>query len=269
MVSLGVALDGVALVWRPDGGDYRVPVEQLVTGNGTNALAPGEVLRAVDIPERALRARTAYRKIALSTLGRSGAVLTGRVDEDGRAVFAITAATLAPTVLRYDALPDASTLRQDAAARRGLLHRSARGRRLAASGQWRAARGDPPGAGRMRFDVNGEEIDGDPRPGQCLRTLLREHAHFEVKKGCDAGDCGACSVLVDGEPVHSCIYPAQRVDGPQVTTVAGLGTAGRAAPDAAGLRRQLRFPVRVLHGRHDRHRVDVGGEAARRPAADA
>lgn len=119
MVSLGVALDGLALVWRPDGSDYTVPVERLVTGNGTNALAPGEVLRAVDVPERALRARTAYRKIALSTLGRSGAVLTGRVDEDGRAVFGITAATLAPTVLRYDALPDASTLRQDAAGAEG------------------------------------------------------------------------------------------------------------------------------------------------------
>ncbi len=119
MVSLCAALDGVAVVWTRDGSTTRIPVADLVTGNGTNSLRPGEVLRAIDIPDHALRARTAFRKIALAELGRSGAVLTGRVDEDGRATFTITAATLRPVILRYPQLPPAGTLTQAANAAAG------------------------------------------------------------------------------------------------------------------------------------------------------
>ncbi|MFH5232543.1 molybdopterin-dependent oxidoreductase [Antrihabitans spumae] len=76
----------------------------------------------------------------------------------------------------------------------------------------------------MKLEINGHEYDATARPGQCLRTFLREQAHFEVKKGCDSGDCGACSVLLDGTPIHSCVTPAYRAEGRSVSTVAGLGT---------------------------------------------
>ncbi|MGZ0712112.1 molybdopterin-dependent oxidoreductase (plasmid) [Coraliomargarita sp. W4R53] len=82
----------------------------------------------------------------------------------------------------------------------------------------------------MRFEVNGSPIEAEPRAGQCLRTMLRENGHFEVKKGCDAGDCGACGVLVNGVPVHSCIIPAARAEGMSVTTAAGLAPEGELHP---------------------------------------
>jgi CO/xanthine dehydrogenase FAD-binding subunit len=114
MISLASALDGQLTVWRGGGGDYRLPIIDFVTGMGTNVLAVGDVLRSVHLPVAALRARTAYRKLAPSPLGRSGVVVIGRRDnaaDGGRFVLSVTAATVRPYVFEFPTVPDSATLR--------------------------------------------------------------------------------------------------------------------------------------------------------------
>ncbi len=75
----------------------------------------------------------------------------------------------------------------------------------------------------VRFKLNGRDVEVDVEPNELLINVLRERLGItSVKYGCGIGECGACTVLVDGEPVLSCLTLAVEVDGREVVTVEGL-----------------------------------------------
>ena len=76
----------------------------------------------------------------------------------------------------------------------------------------------------MKFILNGDATDVEVHPAARLIDVLREDLGLTgTKEGCGEGECGACTVLVDGEPVCSCIIPVAQVAGTEVTTIEGLG----------------------------------------------
>lgn len=74
----------------------------------------------------------------------------------------------------------------------------------------------------ITFDLNGNAASWDVAPGETLLDALRDGAVFSVKRGCETGDCGSCTVLLDSEPVNSCMVPVARINGHRVTTLDGL-----------------------------------------------
>jgi CO/xanthine dehydrogenase FAD-binding subunit len=111
MISLTSALDGICTIWQADGGERKIAVSDFVTGNQTNVLKRGDLLRQVDIPLAALKRRSAFRQISLTPVGRSAALLIGSIAPDGGFALTATASTKRPLKLAFKKLPDASSLR--------------------------------------------------------------------------------------------------------------------------------------------------------------
>ena len=110
MTALCASLGGVATIWRPGGATRELPIIELVTGDHQNALLPGEILRSVLLPRAALQRRSAWRRISLTHLGRSGALLIATLDANGGFALTITAATPRPFRLEFAGLPSADLL---------------------------------------------------------------------------------------------------------------------------------------------------------------
>jgi CO/xanthine dehydrogenase FAD-binding subunit len=112
MISLTSALDGICTIWQADGSERKVAVTDFVTGDQRNALAPGDLLRQIDIPLAALRRRSAFRQISLTPIGRSAALLIGSLTSEGGFVLTITASTKRPVRLSFDRIPAPDALRE-------------------------------------------------------------------------------------------------------------------------------------------------------------
>lgn len=113
MITLTVALEARYGLEATDGSGRSVDALDFVTGNHRNVLAPGEILRRIDIPARALHKRTAHRRFSLTHLGRSTVFLIGtQTQGTSDLLLTVTAGTTRPVRLAFDSMPDARTLQQ-------------------------------------------------------------------------------------------------------------------------------------------------------------
>jgi aerobic carbon-monoxide dehydrogenase small subunit len=79
----------------------------------------------------------------------------------------------------------------------------------------------------INFSVNGDRETREAVVGQTLLKFIREELHLTgTKEGCEIGECGACTVLLDGKPVNSCLVLAVELDGKELTTIEGLSKNG-------------------------------------------
>ena len=239
-----LALDAEVELASRDGA-RRLPLASFITGVRTTAREPGELVVALHVPRPRAEARSAFLKLgARRYLVISIAMASTLVEVDGRegqggarrrGGLLSRCATLAG--------PGAGACRRDG---RRASRRTARAvpsgaavadRRCA--GQCRLSQRGGPGPAapavvegrrmKLEFTLNGRAASWDGAPVTRLASALRDDLGVTgTKIGCDAGDCGACTVLLDGRQVCSCLVAMGQIEGRTVETVEGL----EAGPDA-------------------------------------
>src|SRR5260370_17957172 len=112
MISLTSAVGGICTIWKADGSEQKVKVADFVIGDQRNVLAPGDLLRQIEIPLEALKRRTAFRQTSLAPVGRSAALLIGSIDGGGAVTLTVTASTTRPVQLSFARNPEGKELRE-------------------------------------------------------------------------------------------------------------------------------------------------------------
>ncbi len=278
---------------RRPGAQREVPLEEFFSGPGATRLAHDEIVTDVLFDRPTAKARSAFRKQGRVHVDLAQASVGLLIEMDGaicRRVL-LAAGSVAPVPMRLKpveallrgtrmnagVLAEAAALasrtvtpitdiRATADYRRaivGVFPTHARG-----AARWRHATSEPDGDGAhspcrepsmktsVSFTLNGAVVQALVSPHERLLDLVRGPlAHTGTKEGCGEGECGACTVLVDGRAVNACLFPAMEVEGRRVTTIEGLRASGMAAVGtAASLRGTWCHPVRILltwhaHGR--------------------
>ena len=102
----------------------------------------------------------------------------------------------------------------------------------------------------VKVTINGKERSAEVEPRTLLAHFIRDELHLTgTHIGCDTSQCGACTVMVDGQAVKSCTLLAVQADGSEITTVEGLGTSRELASDSAKLLGKAWLAMWVLYAR--------------------
>ena len=120
---------------------------------------------------------------------------------------------------------------------------------------------------QFQATINGRKISRSAKPHQRLLDFIRDDLNLTGnKEGCGAGECGTCSVFVDGTLMKSCLLPVAKAQGTTIETVEALAKTGEAQRPAKGLSQDGRQPMRLLHPRHgDGGNRRAANKSLRRP----